>query len=141
MSAQELRDYIKKDNHCSAIVKLDNGMDNIWAGHTAWFVYSSMIRLFKRYNFNFKNTMVKATQMAFSSYPGMLSSLDDFYMMNTQITVLQTTNGNYNMQLYDLVTPKGLLAWQRMRLANTFATSGPEWYSHFQKFSAGTYTN
>ena len=43
--------------------------------------------------------------MSFSSYPGMLSSLDDFYSMHeTSLAVTQTTNGIYNTSLYDEVT-------------------------------------
>jgi len=57
-------------------------MKDIYAGHDSWFYYNMMLRIFKRYEFNYNNPLLKAKKVAFSSYPGMLSSLDDFYMMD-----------------------------------------------------------
>lgn len=46
-----------------------------------------------------------------------------------------------NNTLYDYVTPKSLLAWHRVRLANMIAGTGKEWYEAFEKHNSGTYTN
>ena len=79
--------------------------------------------------------------MSFSSYPGMLSSLDDFYMMDNGLFMTQTTNSILNATLWEDVEVKALLAWQRVRLANFLSTTGPEWYQYFGEHNSGTYAN
>jgi len=61
---------------------------DIFAGHSTWFPYSAMNRIFKRYEFNLNNPALAAKKVAFSSYPGMLSSWDDFYMMDSGLLMI-----------------------------------------------------
>jgi len=79
--------------------------------------------------------------MSFSSYPGMLESLDDFYMMDSGLVMIQTTNSIFNTTLYDLVVPQSLFAWQRVRLANALAHTGGEWAEYITNYNSGTYNN
>ena len=79
--------------------------------------------------------------MSFSSYPGFLVSLDDFYIMDTGLTMLQTTNSIINQSLYELVTPESLFAWQRVRVSNSMARDGKQWGELFSKYNSGTYNN
>lgn len=44
-------------------------------------------------------------------------------------------------KLYSLVTPRALLAWQRVRLANALATDGAEWADLVARHNSGTYNN
>ncbi len=44
--------------------------------------------------------------MSFSSYPGFLESLDDFYIMGNGLVMLQTTNSIFNTSLYQFVKPQ-----------------------------------
>jgi hypothetical protein len=55
--------------------------------------------------------------------------------------MVQTSNGVYNNTLLELITPNSLLAWQRVRITNAMATSGPEWSSIFAREKSGTYVN
>lgn len=126
---------------CSAIIKMADNFSDILAGHTTWWQFASMIRIFKRYEFNFNNPMVVSKKMAFSSYPGMISSWDDFYMMDSQLLLLQTTNNIADAALYDLIKPQTLYSWQRVRVANAFSQSGMDWYKYISMFNSGTYTN
>lgn len=83
-----------------------------------------------------------APTMSFSSYPGMLSSLDDFYAMHeTSLAVTQTTNGLYNTSLYDGVVPEALPAWHRVRAANALAADGHSWAAILARHNSGTYNN
>ena len=47
----------------------------------SWYTYSAMNRIYKHYAFNISRSPA-TTVMSFSSYPGYLSSLDDFYIMD-----------------------------------------------------------
>ena len=74
-----------------------------------------------------------------SSVPvaGFLVSLDDFYLMGSEMMMLQTTNNIFNMSLYDQVVPTTLLAWQRVRVAHMMAHNGTEWYDRFKQHNSG----
>ena len=68
---------------------------------------------------------------------GFLESLDDFYLLGSSMVLLQTTNNVFNADLYNNVTFESLFAWQRVRLANTMATSGAEWADVFAQYNSG----
>lgn len=75
----QVMDYVRKSTHCSALVKVNGDLTQLWTAHVAWFIYQSTDRLFKSYQFNLNDPAVFGTEMSFSSYPGYLSSLDDYY--------------------------------------------------------------
>ena len=101
-----------------------------------------MNRIYKNYNFHLSNAATANYRMSFSSYPGFLSSLDDFYMMaDSKLVMVQTTNNVFNTSLYDAVKPQSLLAWQRVRVANTMSKSGRDWYNYVSAYNSGTYNN
>uniref|UniRef100_A0A7S3K4T8 Phospholipase B-like n=1 Tax=Aureoumbra lagunensis TaxID=44058 RepID=A0A7S3K4T8_9STRA len=130
---------LEKHGHCTALVKLTANNQLIF-GHASWFHYSNMVRIYKHYHFSFMH--VKNQRSSFSSYPGMLSSLDDFYLMHdTKLVILQTTNGIYNTSLFDAVTPFALPAWIRVRTANALAESGKDWAQILGIKNSGTYNN
>ncbi len=142
MSYKDLVLHMNTNGHCSALLKVTPGLEEIYVGHTSWFVYSAMLRIYKTYEFSLANPMNRAKKVTFSSYPAMLSSLDDMYMLSgSEMTMTQTTNSIFNTSLWDLVTPKSLLAWQRVRTANQLANSGPEWYELVSQYNSGTYNN
>jgi len=62
-------------------------------------------------------------------------------MMDSKLAMVQTTNGILNNSLFDLVTPKALLAWHRVRLANHMAKTGEEWYDIVKQHNSGSYNN
>ena len=110
MTAKQIREYLLVNGHCSALVKLADDMSDIYVGHSSWFTYSAMLRIYKTYNFNLNNKSNKGVTTSFSSYPGVLSSLDDFYMMGeSKLMMIQTTNNIINETLWDLIVPESLL--------------------------------
>jgi len=141
MSNEEFHDYIARNGHCSAIVKVTAGFENILMSHSSWFSYSATARIFKHYQLNVANTQTASQRMSFSSYPGFLESLDDFYLLSSGLVMLQTTNNIFNESLYKLVTPRSLFAWQRVRVANMMSRSGRQWADIVQKYNSGTYNN
>ena len=70
---------------------------------------------------------------------GFLESLDDFYLMDSGLAMLQTTNSVFNQSLFKLVTSSSVLAWQRVRVANMMASSGRQWSQTFAKYNSGEF--
>jgi len=63
-----------------------------------------MLGIYKSYAFNLKAAGTVSQRVSFSSYPGFLSSEDDFYVTDTKLVVMETTNSIFNMTLYDSIT-------------------------------------
>ena len=142
MSDSELVAAVRKNNHCSALVKVTGDLTEIFFAHVAWFIFQSTTRIFKHYDFNLAQAAVAGRQMSFSSYPAYLSSLDDWYAVwDSGIAVLETTNNVFNKTLYQAVKPQSLFAWHRVRLAKLLAHSAPEWAAVFSEDNSGTYNN
>lgn len=71
-----------------------------------------MIRILKKYSHYYRTSshstmVVPGSSMAFSGYPGTISSVDDFYIMSSKIVAMETTIGNSNKTLWKNVTPTG----------------------------------
>ena len=84
---------------------------------------------------------LEQVNVAFSSYAGMLVSTDDFYILGNGMAMEQTSLNVLNTTIYDELTPKSLMAWQRVRLANTLGRDAAEWASVFGEDNSGTYNN
>lgn len=82
-------------SHCSVLIKLTNDLGDLFAGHTTWSQFAYMLRIYKSYVMNFK-TAQASSQVQFSSYPGALTSIDDWYLTSAQLMVTETTNGFFN---------------------------------------------
>lgn len=85
--------------------------------------------------------IVPGREMSFTSYPGILSSIDDFYVIKNGLVVLETTIGNSNADLWKFVTPQTNLYWVRNMVSNRLANTGVEWAKYFSLFNSGTYNN
>eukprot|EP01012_Entosiphon_sulcatum_P050606 TRINITY_DN69491_c0_g1_i1.p1 TRINITY_DN69491_c0_g1~~TRINITY_DN69491_c0_g1_i1.p1 ORF type:complete len:546 (+),score=119.16 TRINITY_DN69491_c0_g1_i1:26-1663(+) len=141
MTNEEVALALAKRQHCSALIKVTGNYSDLFMGHSSFFTYSATNRIFKHYHFSYSNNRTGAQRVSFSSYPGFLESLDDFYMMDSGLGMVQTTIGFSNNSLYNLIRPESLLAWQRVRLASAMARTAPEWYDVYRQHYSGTYTN
>jgi hypothetical protein len=112
MTKKERRDTLTRQGHCSALIKIFGALEDLLMAHSSWFEYQNMNRIFKWYTFDW-HAKAAAKTVSFSSYPGYLESLDDFYMMSSGLGMTQTSNGIPNSTLLELITPHSLLAWQR----------------------------
>jgi len=97
-----------------------------------------MTRIWKTYNFSLA---AGNGVSAFSSYPGMLSSLDDFYLLGRGMAVLQTSNPVLDLSLYDRISEHSVPTWMRTRVANVLGATGPHWARAFSRKNSGTYNN
>lgn len=141
MTGEEILNYVSYRSHCSALIKMADDFSDIWMGHNSWFSYNTMIRIFKEYRFVSNDDSVKGKTVAFSSYPGVLASNDDFYLTSADLYVMETTNSVYNMDIYDKITPKGVLTWMKVIIANRLSSTPEEWVQIFKKYNTGTYNN
>ena len=57
--------------------------------------------------------------------------------VHSKLVMLETTNSILNSSLYDSATPKALLAWHRVRLANWLATGGEQWAGYISEYNSG----
>ncbi|XP_017272018.1 phospholipase B-like 1 isoform X2 [Kryptolebias marmoratus] len=127
--------------HCSALIKILPGYENVLFAHSSWYTYAATMRIYKHWDFHVFEPHTATGKLSFSSYPGFLVSLDDFYLLGSGLMMTQTTNNVFNTSLFDKITPNSLLAWQRVRLANSLAHTGEEWAKIFSMYNSGTYNN
>ncbi|KAG7491526.1 hypothetical protein MATL_G00004490 [Megalops atlanticus] len=127
--------------HCSALIKMLPGYENLLLGHSSWYTYAATLRIYKHWDFRLTEPHTATGKMSFSSYPGFLVSLDDFYLLGSGLLMTQTTNSIFNSSLFSVVTPRSLLAWQRVRLAHALAHTGEQWAQVFSKYNSGTYNS
>ncbi|KAL7982470.1 hypothetical protein Chor_010068, partial [Crotalus horridus] len=117
------------------------GYENIYFAHSSWFTYAATLRIYKHLDFKITDPQTKTGRASFSSYPGFLVSLDDFYILGSGLIMLQTTNSVFNLSLLKKIVPESLFAWERVRIANMMADSGKTWAETFEKQNSGTYNN
>ncbi|PAA88810.1 hypothetical protein BOX15_Mlig008036g1 [Macrostomum lignano] len=100
MSQSEFTTFFQKAGHCSALIRVTPGLEKIFMGHSSWFVYAAALRIFKNYLLKLNDKDLSSPLISFSSYPGFLESLDDFYILDSGMVMLQTTNSVFNVSLY-----------------------------------------
>ena len=144
MNLRDMQLYELKELHCSAIFKVTPSLDEIYASHVTWSHYNDMLRFVKTYDMPLlaDSDSTKASKIKFSGYPGTLPGIDDFYITNQDMVIIETTNGFYNNSLYDYITPENTVPyWIRVMVASRMSSSAPGWHEIFYKYNSGTYSN
>ncbi len=63
--------------------------NDLLAGHATWDDYNEMNRIYKFYHFKFSEPLhahrLHSQRLAMSSYPGMIFSSDDFYVLDSYV--------------------------------------------------------
>ena len=142
MSKHDFNTWFALRTHCTSLVKLLADGSDIFFAHTTWATYNTLVRSFKHYNFNFDTERgALARRISFSGFAGSLASVDDFYVTDTGLAVMETSFSVYNMSLYKLLKPQTLLTWVRAMVASRTASSGKQWAEIFAEENSGTYSN
>ena len=84
------------------------------------------------------------SDVTFSSSPGFIASVDDFYITSGSygsLMVTETSLDLYTPFLVEGIHPESVLFWIRATIANSLARNGPEWSWWFSLFHSGTYVN
>ena len=134
---------------CSALIKVMENNSDIYASHVAWYYLESMLRMQKKYNFGYHYTqnaknrkLVPGHSVAFSGYPGIIYSADDFHLLSSGLATIETSIENANPELWKLIKPTGgILEGVRVTVANRLAKNGKQWTHFFSMKNSGTYNN
>jgi len=136
---------LETTGHCSALIKLMPGNKDVYVGHTTWDDYSKMTRIFKYYNFPFDGAATMASKIAFSSYPGVISSTDDFYAMSSGMVVMDTSLEILNPFIWDKVEDfpgnPHIPNFVHLMITNRLAKNGAHWTRLFSTQNTGTYNS
>ncbi|KAF0720690.1 Aste57867_115 [Aphanomyces stellatus] len=140
-TAKPTKDKPSKTNFkCSALIRL-LPTDLLW-GHATWDTYAAMNKMFKHYDLPLPDDKDHRRRISMSSSPGYISSVDDWYLLDSGLAVMETTVGNFNASLESqFVSPNACLTWVRTKVANALATTGPDWAALFRQHNSGTYNN
>jgi len=147
-SHPELRKKVSSDawrdihHHCTGLIYMEEDYSDVYVSHDSWSGYNTMNRMLKDYEIISNNTHVAATRWTFSSNAGLLLSMDDFWIMNSGLVVIETTLHTWNTTLYDLYCkPESVLSWIRVSAVNLIAATGNEWVKFFNIANSWTYNN
>lgn len=131
-------DKLMRHARCSALIKVLPDFSDILVGHATWADYSELLRIWKTYDFPLAHVQSKI--MSFSSYAGMLSSTDDWYITDRQLLVTETTTQVEDESTFRELDPRTQVdSWVRTMVANRLATDGATWSRLYVKGNSGTY--
>mmetsp|Transcript_21521 Transcript_21521/g.54224 ORF Transcript_21521/g.54224 Transcript_21521/m.54224 type:complete len:822 (-) Transcript_21521:899-3364(-) len=127
-----------RPGRCSALAKLlknDSGaFSDVYLGHSSWEDYSEMNRVWKIYDFPFCE--VNAKKISFSSYPGAISSTDDFMItQETQLGIAETSLGgeakDWGTAAFVAKEKKHVPDYVHIMVVTRLAANGLDWMRHF----------
>lgn len=136
-AARQRRQRRGPAGHCTGLVRLAEDRSELYFGHTTWEGFSEMTRVWKVYDFPLQG--VAAKKISFSSYPGCISSTDDYYLMDSGLAVTETT---LNIPLQqDYPTGAAVPDFIRIMVANRLSRSADEWVHAMTDSATGTYSS
>ena len=145
--AGRARELYPQGLRCSALWKLTDENDELYFGHDTWDTYATAApRIWKHVTLaQRRDGEWRARTASFSSSPGFLASVDDYYHFgesdDVSLIVIETSNNIFNASAYDALTPRSVLYWIRVMVAGALATSAPRWADLFSIEASGTYNN
>jgi len=133
------------DGHCSAFVRVADGSADMYTAHNTWGDYTQMTRVWKYYDFPIKNGDMMARTIGMSSYPGAISSMDDFYQLSSGLVVVDTTLEILDPFIWDFVIDRqvsGVMTipnFMHIMIANKMAKTPQHWTALYNTKNSGTY--
>jgi hypothetical protein len=105
-----------------------------------------MTRIFKYYNFPLDGSGVMAPTIAMSSYPGVISSMDDYYMLSSGLIVMDTSIEILNSEVYDDMksfneASPHIPNFIHIMIANRLAKNANQWTRIQGTMNTGTYNS
>lgn len=151
----------RTSGRCSALVRVAPDQKDLYVGHATFSDFSEMLRIFKFYDFPLSSTPKdcsitqgaekvqgcrggKASRtLGFSSYPGLVTSTDDYYVLSSGLVVTETTISLLTDEPYDKLDDTGHMYpdFIRVMAASWAADSGEAWVDMMKKSATGTYAS
>uniref|UniRef100_A0A914N694 Phospholipase B-like n=2 Tax=Meloidogyne incognita TaxID=6306 RepID=A0A914N694_MELIC len=123
------------NNHCSGFVKVLEGNKDILISHVTMLGYKSMNRMLKLYKLAYDPKEVPGHTISISSYPGSVTSQDDFSLTSGGLGILETTITLSDESIYSNINPIGQInCWLRSLIANQLAKTSHEWVLDYKLF-------
>jgi len=142
---------VERPAHCSAAVRLvpsereAGAFSDLLVGHATWDTFSNAFpRIFKHVTLPvWRSGEARRHTASFSSSPGFLSSIDDFYSISgsASLFVQETSIGVLRDELYRRLSPQTVPCFLRAVAANRLARDGKEWARIFSTHHSGTYAD
>lgn len=126
-----------ESGHCTGVVRLADGNSELYFGHTTWESFSEMTRVWKVYDFPLQG--VAANKISFSSYPGCISSTDDYYLMDSGLAITETTLSIPRKQNYP--SAQTVPDFIRIMAANRLSSNAEDWVRNMVDSATGTYSS
>jgi len=141
LNGKKWRQIKRTTGRCSALIRLTKDNADLMVGHTTFSDYSEMNRIFKYYDFPLGDDA--AQKIGFSSYPGVMGSTDDYYLMDTGLVVTETTISMLTDEPFDKLDDNSSVVpdFMRIMLSNRLAKTGQDWANLMKKSSTGTYSS
>lgn len=127
----------KQSGHCTGVVHLKEDNSELYFGHTTWESFSEMTRIWKVYDFPLQG--VSANKISFSSYPGCISSTDDYYLMDSGLAITETTLSIPRRQQYP--SSQSIPDFIRIMAANRLSSTAEDWVRNMVDSATGTYSS
>lgn len=67
----------------------------------------------------------------------MITSMDDFYILDSHMIVTETSNSILDPEVWKQVVPESALSWQRVLAANWLSDNGMEWAHWVKQHNSG----
>ncbi|XP_053986951.1 putative phospholipase B-like lamina ancestor isoform X1 [Hylaeus volcanicus] len=126
----------------------DDSEPLIAIGHNTAAPYTKMLRLVKKYTFGYHvlpllktSALTPSRSIVMSSYPGALSSADEFYFIrgeNRELIVTGTSLLATNRSEWSFLHPKDhVMLSVRLMTANRLATNGQSWFDNISHQNGG----
>merc|ERR550537_777309 len=110
--------------------------------HTTWADYSTMTRIYKFYSLPLPNSETMATTISMSSYPGTVTSGDNFFMADSGLTLTDTSLEMVNPFGFDGVKDFPFNAhipnFMHILISLRLAKNAADFAEHYEKQNTGT---
>lgn len=98
MTNDEFMRITTEESSCSGLIKVTPTFDDIYFCHTDWTSYYTMNKVYKHYKYNL-DLDIATYHWSMSSRPATLSSIDDYYIMDSGLASMEVKSRKLNLSI------------------------------------------